>query len=301
LAALAAQTRPPDDVCGIAQQRDAETLAVLAEFQGKLPQLRTIIVEVPGVVAALNLGVEQSTGEIVVLTDDDAEADPDWLQRIEAWFLKDPQIGAVGGRDRLQYRDHPHLSDPGFASEVGRITWYGRTCGNHHCPTKAPMEVDTLKGVNLAVRRSALNPAGFGQELRGWGAQVGWEVDLCMHVKAKGFRLIFDSDVSVKHYASKRPAGLERSKPENFAGAPSRDVAFNMGFVAGKWYKPVQILGSFLYATLRGSKGMPGLLAVVKYCVLGDFGVIRRFTNQFPATVKGYLAGIRVRKQRPSA
>lgn len=158
------------------------------------------------------------------------------------------------------------------------------------------MDVDILKGVNLAIRRSALDPAGFGQCLRGRGAQVGWELDLCMCAKAKGLRLIFDSDIGVRHYAAQRPAGQERSKLENLTGKPGRDTAFNLGFMVGKWFSPVQIIGSFLFTTLRGTRLMPGIAAVVKYCLLGDFGVIRRFCNQIPATVTGYVSGIKNRK-----
>lgn len=60
LEALAAQIRPADEVCGVAQRLDAETLGVLHNAGAKVPNLKIVIVEVPGVVAALNRGVEKS-------------------------------------------------------------------------------------------------------------------------------------------------------------------------------------------------------------------------------------------------
>lgn len=299
LDALASQLRPADEICGVAQRVDQETVDLFRTYSAKIPQLRLILVEKTGLLHALNQGIAQSTGDIVVLTDDDAEADSDWLKRIEGWFLKDPKIGAVGGRDRLQYPGYPHLSDPPFASMVGRVTWYGRMYGNHHCPTREPMDVDVLKGVNMAFRRTALDPAGFGHTLRGRGTQIGTEWEVCMYAKAKGFRVIFDSDVSVKHYASKRAAGEERTKVEDYEGEAARDICFNAGFNAGKWFSPLQIVGSFVLGFFIGSRRMPGVLAVAKYCMLGEFSVIRRFTIQVPATLAGYLTGIRNRSSRP--
>ena len=52
----------------------------------------------PGFVAALNAGVAASRGEIVCLTDDDAEPHADWISRILETFGRS-RIGAVGGRD----------------------------------------------------------------------------------------------------------------------------------------------------------------------------------------------------------
>lgn len=298
LKALAAQLRPADEICGISQAADAETIAVFRAQSAEIVHLRLTLVDRPGLVHALNEGIAHSTGDIVVLTDDDAEADPDWLKRIEEWFLKDASVGAVGGRDRLQYPGYPHLSDPPPVSKVGKLTWYGVMIGNHHCPTRQPMEVDCLKGVNLAVRRVALDPEGFALDLRGKSTQLGSELDLCMRVKEKGFRIIFDPEVSVKHYASKRPSGVERTKVETYEGVTARDIVFNYGFLAGKWYSPLQVFGSFFMTLFKGSRRLPGLLAIIKWCMLGEFSVIRRFVNQFPASIEGYRAGIKKRRER---
>lgn len=49
-----------------------------------------------GVVGARNTGVELAKGEIVVLTDDDTEAEPDWLAGLEHCFTDPTVVGVTG-------------------------------------------------------------------------------------------------------------------------------------------------------------------------------------------------------------
>lgn len=49
-----------------------------------------------GVVGARNTGVEIASGEIVVLTDDDTEAEPNWIEGLAACF-EDPEVVGVTG------------------------------------------------------------------------------------------------------------------------------------------------------------------------------------------------------------
>jgi glycosyltransferase involved in cell wall biosynthesis len=50
-----------------------------------------------GIPYARNTGINNATGDIVAFIDDDCEANEDWLKNIEKPFIKDPNIGAVGG------------------------------------------------------------------------------------------------------------------------------------------------------------------------------------------------------------
>src|SRR5919201_5506925 len=133
LRALKMQNRPPDEIVVVARKSDQETVKFLGEIR-KVTALVVAEVDEPGVVAALNRGIEESVGEIVAFTDDDAQPHVDWLERIEKHFLGNPALGGVGGRDWL-YIDG-HLVDA-TARRVGKVQWFGRIVGNHHigrCP-----------------------------------------------------------------------------------------------------------------------------------------------------------------------
>src|SRR5690606_22489419 len=49
-----------------------------------------------------NIGVGMAAGDIVCFTDDDGIPEPDWLDALEAVYLEDDKVGAVGG----YVRDH---------------------------------------------------------------------------------------------------------------------------------------------------------------------------------------------------
>src|ERR1044071_2662644 len=122
LEGLSRQSRPADETVVIVRDGDLETLRVVAACRAEHNNVRSVQVTQPGLIAAMNRGLDQAAGDLLVFTDDDSEAYPDWLERIEASFA-DPQIGAIGGRDWLQSPDEPALFRPARAKRVGVITW----------------------------------------------------------------------------------------------------------------------------------------------------------------------------------
>src|SRR2546421_10109259 len=88
LGGLAAQKRLPAEVLVVARGDDARTWEVLGDAPEELP-VRGIPVDAAGVVAALNAALQLAAGELVAITDDDAVARPDWLERLERRFQAD--------------------------------------------------------------------------------------------------------------------------------------------------------------------------------------------------------------------
>lgn len=206
LKAIQQQTRPADEVLVTVRDIDADTWAFLEAFNPNSLPLRVLTVTVPGVVAAMNLGFESATGDIISVTDDDAAPHPDWLQRIEAHFLADDRLGGLGGRDWMYVNGK--LQDvsgyPGVSNTVGRVQWFGRMVGNHHIGKGEPRDVDILKGVNMSFRRVALEGLRCDDRMKGTGAQVHFEVALSLSVKRQGWKLIYDPAVVVDHYPAQR-------------------------------------------------------------------------------------------------
>lgn len=206
LIALQQQIRPADEVLVTVRNIDAETWAFLATFNYEALPLKVITVTVPGVVAAMNLGFESATGDIISVTDDDAAPHSDWLQRIEAHFLSDSCLGGLGGRDWMYLNGtlQGAAMHPGASNIVGRVQWFGRIIGNHHIGEGKPREVDILKGVNMSFRRVAIAEASCDDRMKGTGAQVHFEVALSLSLKRRGWKLIYDPSVGVDHYPAQR-------------------------------------------------------------------------------------------------
>jgi predicted nucleotidyltransferase len=96
LESLVAQRRPPDQVVVVDNASTDGTLSVALSFADTC-NLELVREETVGISYARNTGVARSTGDVVAFLDDDCEAAPGWLAALEVPFLKDPNVGAVGG------------------------------------------------------------------------------------------------------------------------------------------------------------------------------------------------------------
>jgi glycosyltransferase involved in cell wall biosynthesis len=202
LEAFKKQLRSADQLLVTIRDTDTKTTDFLQSYDIECLPLKVLIVNVPGVVAAMNCGLEASTGDIIAFTDDDAAPHVDWLQRIEAYFLSDEHLGGLGGRD-WQYVG-TKLKEAGERKIVGQMRWYGLVIGNHHLGEGEPQEVYVLKGVNMSFRRTAIANLRFDERMRGTGAQVHFELAFSLSLKRAGWRILFDPKVAVDHFPAQR-------------------------------------------------------------------------------------------------
>ena len=178
--AIAAQSRAPDEVIVGARVGDHETVRTVETLAREVSfPMRTALTEESGVVAAMNaaLAVCRADCDIIALTDDDTEPRIDWLARLAACFA-DPRVGGAGGRDWQPY-------ERGDRAVVGKVQWFGRTVGNHHLGAGPSRDVDVLKGANCAYRAALMRAIGFDSRLAGEGAQLFWELALCLQIRGR--------------------------------------------------------------------------------------------------------------------
>ena len=286
------QARKANEILVVARPDDAETLETISEWSHELAGLRCVRVDEPGLVAALNRGLDCATGDILVLTDDDSEAYPDWLESIEAIFQRDAKIGAVGGRDWIQLPLEPSLFDPPTVRRIGCLSWSGKMNGNHHCRLEGhTQKVQFLKGVNLAMRRQALDSCRIDTSLRGSGAQWGSEIDLCSQLRKKGFDIVFDDRILVKHYGSPRPDSDNRKDSR----VMSPNLRFNRHYLVAKHFNLYLSLMHLWSDLLLGRRPAPGLLSCIKWSLKGDRGVAWDLFKQTPVVFAGFASGRRAR------
>lgn len=259
LEALKRQTRIADEVLVVVSEKDNETWAFMETFNPGLLTLRTVTVCVPGVVAALNLGLEAAQSEIISITDDDAEPHADWLQRIETHFLSDSRVGGIGGRDWVYLGTN--LLD-GACEIVGKVQWFGRIIGNHHIGVGQPREVDVLKGVNMSFRRCAITSLRCDERLKGTGAQVHFEVALSSSVKKRGWKLIYDPAVAVNHYPAQR---FDEDQRNQFNNVAYMNAVHNETLVLLEHLSPLRSFVFLLWAVLIGTSASVGLLQCLRF------------------------------------
>ena len=279
LKALSAQRRRADEVVVIARPEDADAWVVSAEH-GVAPTP----VARGGVAAAYNAGLTAAAGDIVAFTDDDAAPSVDWLERLEQAYVTWPATAGVGGRDLL-----PN-SPAKPARLVGRVQWFGRVIGNHHCGVGPARLVDVLKGVNMSFRRAAIGDLKFDEELAGTGAQVGVELDFCLALRRRGLSLLYDPAITVLH----RPAPRMDGSREAFDAGRFTDSVENMTTITLRHLPAARRPIFLLYATLIGTRGEPGLIQSGRLVVAGD----RHAWAKTRAAFAGRLRSFRSRSTR---
>ncbi|HEX2112350.1 MAG TPA: glycosyltransferase [Gaiellaceae bacterium] len=259
---LGHQRVPPEEIVVVRRRDDDATAAVVAESNGG--SVAEAVVHEPGVVAGLEAGARASSGGIVAFVDDDAVARPDWIERLVERF-SDPAVGAVGGRDVL----HTPERLVALTDDVGRITSWGKVIGNHHRGGGNTRDVDVLKAVNMAFRREAL---AFPRGLRGEGAQVNFEVAMCLWARRRGWRILFDPAIVVDHFPGPRFGADRRGRPERSA---VRDSAYN-SVASVVSLEPRLLRRRALYGLLVGNIGAPGLARAAIGAARGEQEAVRR-------------------------
>lgn len=280
LAALRVQRRAPDSVIVALRDDDTDSRALVAELASAWAELRWVIVQRPGVVAAMGAALAQARGDFVALTDDDAEPAEDWLERIATVFARDARIGGVGGRDDQSLAK-------GEESTVGRLQWFGRTIGNHHLGVGPQRDVEVLKGVNCAFRLPLAAEVGFDDRLRGQGAQVHWELALCLAIRRAGWRLVYDPAIRVRHHIGVRQ-GADQLHRGRFDSAPHEDAVFNETLVLVEHLRGWRRMVFVLWAFVVGTGEEPGAIQLPRALVREGRVAFARWR----ATVRGRLKGI---------
>jgi len=276
LVSLSGQERTPDQIVIVLRDTDTETKTFverfLAAYEGPM-EISVTEVSEPGVLPANRAGLPLVKGEILCFIDDDAAARPDWIASIERRFEADPRLGALGGRD-IQHTDEGIKEEP--AREVGRIRWYGRIIGNHHCRLPGYHKAEVLKGCNMSFRRHLIT--GFDEGIIG-NAHY-YEMDLCLGVLSAGYEIRFDGDLVVDHFVKAPrhlPGNADPQDPRRFYYlhhnrvyvmlkhlSPPRQILFLI------WTFGTAVLTGLSYPLLRKDEGHPAnLIPVLKGKIKG--------------------------------
>lgn len=282
LQAIAAQSRAPDEVIVGIRSDDADSARAVASIaRHYVAPLRCASASVPGVVAAMNaaLAACRADSAIIALTDDDTEPRRDWLERLAAYF-DDPRVGGAGGRDW-----QPH--ERGDRAVVGRVQWFGRMIGNHHLGAGPARDVDVLKGANCAYRAPLLRALGFDTRLAGDGAQLFWELALCLPVRRAGWRLIYDPAIAVEHHVEPRSDGDQLHRGV-FAPAPLSDATHNATLVLLENTRGFARVAFVIWALLVGTRHEPGLAQLPRLVLRGDRHVFARWRATLDGRMRGW-------------
>jgi glycosyltransferase involved in cell wall biosynthesis len=278
LDALTLQIRLPDEVVVVYRDEDEQGKKIIHQFESKLP-LRKVVVDKPGVIHAENSGLQASSGEVICFLDDDAVAPNHWLELIEQQFEMDKDLAGIGGPDSIVGEDHLRVD----VDIIGKVTWFGKIIGNHHQKGMSLQEVDVLKGVNMSFRKSYIEDLALDDKLHSehsYGNGSYWELDLCLSVKEKRGKMIFDPYLELDHH----------SNHQHFVKlANVRNSAHNMIYVLLKHFSIFRKVILLFYLFFMGNTQIVGLGKLLQMILMREKKAFAIYWN----SNAGALAGIR--------
>lgn len=129
-----------------------------------------------GRAAALNSGLQKTTGDIVITTDADTIVPSDWLPRFKKYFEQEGVV-AVGGSYRAKNKDKLLANVTSVLDEI-----FNSIFRKSVVPNK-------LSGVNSAMRRKELLALGGFNESSWWSedSELGWKL-------SETGRIVYDPD-----------------------------------------------------------------------------------------------------------
>ncbi len=170
------------------------TKQVVAEYtSSENPAVRYVWESKPGKSLALNAGIREAKGEILVVIDDDCIPGPGWVRSILNEFESDPDLSLLGGRVELyDEKDLPQT----LLLQNDRIV----------VRTARQVFEPTVIGGNMAFRKAVLTATHGYDPLLGPGA-IGMateDIDIVYRALRKGFKIAYSPEVIIFHNHGRR-------------------------------------------------------------------------------------------------
>ena len=182
LVALIERTEEKPDGIVVVNGGDACADQVVTEYTGRQgTQVKLVKTANKNLAASRNVGLPHCTGDIIAMTDDDAEVFPDWVTQMKRIHAEHPEAGAVGGP--VIGADTDYL----ISRIADRVTFAAY-------PTART--VRTLPGVNVSYKRQVVEQLGAQDET----LFRGEDVDYNWRAQKIGWAIYYDPRVRVLHH-----------------------------------------------------------------------------------------------------
>lgn len=182
---------------------------IIESFVDTLP-IKYFFATEPGKNAAINVGLEHAQGDLVVFTDDDIEADQNWLCSLVGAVLRHPDKSIFGGKILPKYP--PNFEALGknidFSNEFVRMAY-----GEADWPqTEGLIMAERIWGANMAIRKKLFSPDfQFNPNIGPKGSNyiMGSETELLLRAYAQGYQGVYVPDALVYHHVREEQVSLK--------------------------------------------------------------------------------------------
>jgi GT2 family glycosyltransferase len=217
---------------------------------------------------SVNRGIVESTGDRIMLLNDDARPFPDLLKECDRLLDADPTIGCVGCRaiERGYVRT---------GTEIGRIRDDGFVVGNFDVDCGDPIEVEHVYGfcyvfTREAVRRAGLNDLTLLAQPYSSGNRI--ETDQCLSIRRTGLKVMYNPRMVGLHLAKPRP---------------------DMSEISLRWH--LNAIRNTLYLYLKHFGLFGKHAAALRLTFLKDVGILSTLRHPSRANIDYFMMAMRAR------
>ncbi len=180
-------------VIPVAPYRDAEILDSIKNLDFPKKQYEVIVEKGTNPSENRNRGFEKAKGEIIILLDDDAVLEKDYLIKIKEFLEKYPSIDVVGGPQLTPKDEKGFAKISGYALSSKFGAW---KLSNRYSSKKEILDVDetALTSANLICRRKVMEKVKFDTSLF-----PGEDPKFIEDVKKEGFRVAYSPNIILYH------------------------------------------------------------------------------------------------------
>ena len=195
LQSIREHTSEPYEVVVVDNGSGPETLEMLAAIDD--PHVRVIYNgENLGFGGGNNVGIAAARGEYVVVLNNDVIVTDEWVDRLVAPFSRIPGLGVtaprsnkVTGHQQIHYASYQGLEGVHEYARARRETWDG-----------FGYVADRAIGLCLCIDRNVIDEVGgFDERFRFGNFE---DDDLCLRVRAAGYKIYICDDVFIHHFGS---------------------------------------------------------------------------------------------------
>lgn len=184
------------------QSADAETLRYFDSLKQQ-PNIRVISYDHPFNYSAINnFAIRHASGDVIGLINNDIEViTPDWLEEMVSHAIR-PDVGAVGAK--LYYGDGS-LQHGGIILGIGGVANHshyrcsGDTPG-YFARLRVVQNLSAVTGACLFARKQVIEDVGGLDET--YLAVAFNDVDLCLRLRAVGYRIVWTPHAQLYHHES---------------------------------------------------------------------------------------------------
>jgi glycosyltransferase involved in cell wall biosynthesis len=253
---VVSQIVPDCDILIVDNASTDNTPQLAAGFAATYPQVTVLREPELGLSVARNLALTKARGEYVVFLDDDAEAEPGWLEAYRSFFLRppSPNIACVGGAVLPNHEVAPPtwLKSDSFPLNWSQLTQPFRGGAGPW-------------GCNFALQRKVgLEQGGFSSGLgrKGKGLGAHEESEISNRLKQAGYAVWWLPTARIRHFVPAERLRLGWQLRSQFNQGRSSAV-MRLRNANGLWLKWRYLIGRLLLAPFHLSLNV--LLVLVSY------------------------------------